>query len=221
MPSTVVHVGLAGLLGIALLGDRFDTRAIVVVMAATALIDLDTLVGIYWQGAHRAVFHNVFVVLIPAIVLYWDVNWRETSFVRSRWGAYGYHVAWVTLVCVFVAHILLDAFYNGVALFWPLDTTFYDLSGEFYLSNHDGIVQTFVEISTNDGSPSVDDSSVRGTTADTHYYTGFDPGPDAEPDTERIFPIASSGELFVTALAGYLAVGYRVWDDLRSPGEDE
>ncbi len=216
MPSTVVHVGLAGLLGIALLGDRFDTRAILVVMAATAVIDLDTLVGIYWEGTHRAAFHNVFVVVIPAVLLYWNVSLREESFVLERWGAYGYRVAWVSLVCVFVAHIMLDAFYNGVNLFWPVHDRFYDLSGEFYLSDQEGIVQTFVELSTDDGSPSVGDSTAAGTTDDTHYYTGFDPGPDAEPDTERIFPIASSGELFVTAVAGYLAVGYRIWTDRRN-----
>ena len=54
MPSTVVHVGLAGLVGAALLGDRFDTRAILFVMAATAIIDLDTLIGIYRRSRQSA-----------------------------------------------------------------------------------------------------------------------------------------------------------------------
>jgi len=39
MPSTVVHVAFAGLLGVALLGDEFDTRAILFVMGCSALLD--------------------------------------------------------------------------------------------------------------------------------------------------------------------------------------
>ena len=222
MPSTVVHVGLAGLMGAALLGEKFDTRAILVVMAASAVIDLDTLIGIYWEGTHRAALHNVFVVLIPAVLLYWDVRLREESYVLDRWGDYGYRVAWVGLLTVLVAHILLDAFYNGVNLFWPLHDQFYDLSGRLYISNQEGLVQTFVEFTTaDDGTRSLAESTDRGTTADTHYETGFDPGPDADEDTERIFPIAYSGELFVVALAGYLTVGIRIWEDLRGSEGDE
>ncbi|WP_290814581.1 metal-dependent hydrolase [Halovivax sp.] len=222
MPSTVVHVGLAGLMGAALLGDEFDTRAILVVMAVTAVIDLDTVIGIYWEGTHRAALHNVFVVIVPAAVLYWDVELREESFVRDRWGEYGYRVAWVSLLTLFVAHILLDAFYNGVNLFWPLHDQFYDLSGKLYVSDRDGLVQTFVEFSTaNDGTRTLAESTDRGTTDDTHYSTGFDPGPDADEETERIFPIAYSGELFVVALAGYLTVGIRIWEGLRGDEDEE
>ena len=203
MPSTVVHVGLAGMMGAVLLGDRFDTRAILFVMAATAAIDLDTLIGMYWTGTHRAALHNVFVVLVPAIVLFWDVRLREESYVLNRWGTDGYRVAWVTLVTVLVAHILLDAFYNGANLFWPVHDQFFDLSGSLLISNQEGLVQTFTE------------STARGTTADTHYWTGFDPGPDAPPDTERQFYLAERGELFVVSVAGYLSVGYRIWEDRR------
>lgn len=221
MPSTVVHVGLAGLLGTALLGDRFDTRAILFVMAATAVLDLDTLIGMVWTGTHRAALHNVFVVLLPAALLFWDVRLRETSAVRDRWGERGFRVVRVTLLSLLVAHILLDAFYNGVNLFWPFHDRFFDLSGKLLLSNERGVVQTFVEFSTGeDGGRTVAESTGIGTTEDTHYRTGFDPGPDADEDTERIFPIAYSGELFVVALTGYLGVAVRVWEDLRG-GEDE
>lgn len=219
MPSTVVHVALAGMMGVALLGDKFDTKGILVVMAVAAIIDLDTFVGIYVPGTHRAAFHNVFVVLIPAALLVWDVKYREESYVLDRWGEYGYRVAWVSLVCLLFAHILLDAFYNGVNLFWPLHDRFYDLSGKLIVTDQRGIVQTFVELEAgDDGSTGVADSTARGTTEDTHYWTGFDPGPDADEDTERIFPIAYSGELFVVAVAGYLTVGFRILEDLR--GDD-
>ena len=217
MPSTVVHVGLAALIGIALLDEHFDVKAIFVVMAVTALIDLDTLLGMVFEGTHRALFHNVFIVLAPLAVLYWDVRLREKSFVLSRWGEYGYRVGWVSLVALMFAHILLDAFYNGVNLFWPLHDQFYDLSGEVLISNQEGFVQTFVEFETgDDGTTTVDEDTDRGTTNETHYRTGFDPGPDAEPDTEREFPIAESGELFIVAVSGYVAAGYRIAKDLRS-----
>ncbi|MFC7212492.1 metal-dependent hydrolase [Saliphagus sp. GCM10025334] len=212
MPSTVVHVGLAGLVGVALLADRFDTRAILFVMAVTALLDLDTLLGIVVPGTHRAAFHNLWIVLVPALVLYWDWR-RDRSVVRSRWGAYGYRIGWVTLVAVLFAHILLDAFYNGVNLFWPVYDRFFDLSGKLLVTDQRGLVQTFVELESSESGTTVSESTARGTTADTHYSTGFDPsrGSDPEPaDVERIFPIASSGELFVVTLVGYLTVGYRV-----------
>ena len=211
MPSTVVHVAVAGLIGVALLGRYFDTRGIVVVMAVTAIIDLDTLLGIYITGGHRAILHNLFVVLVPTLVLLWDVKLREESFVLERWGPYGYRVAWVSLFALLFAHILLDAFYNGVNLLWPFHDQFFDLSGRLYLSDQEGLVQTFVEVETgDDGTTTVDEDTARGTTDDTHYRTGFDPGPDAEPDTERTFPLAESGELFVITVAGYLVVLFRI-----------
>ncbi|UTF52329.1 metal-dependent hydrolase [Natronosalvus rutilus] len=212
MPSTVVHVGLAGLVGVALLADRFDTRAVLFVMAVTALVDLDTLLGIVVPGTHRAAFHNLWIVLLPALVLYWDWR-RDQSVVRSRWGAYGYRISWVTLVAVLFAHVLLDAFYNGANLFWPVHDRFFDLSGKFLLTDQRGFVQTFVELESSKAGTTISESTARGTTADTHYSTGFDPsrGSDPEPEgVERIFPIASSGELFVVTLVGYLTVGYRV-----------
>ncbi len=217
MPSTVVHVGLAGMMGVALLGEEFDTKAIVIVMAAVAIIDLDTLIGIYFEGTHRAAMHNVFVALIPGLLLLWDVKLREESYVLDRWGEYGYRVAWVSLVTVLFAHILLDAFYNGVNLFWPVHDRFYDLSGELLISNQRGLVQTFVEIETEAGSAAVADSTARGTTEDTHYRTGFDPARDETPaDVEREFHLAESGELFIVAVAGYLTVAYRIVEDRLS-----
>ncbi len=215
MPSTVVHVGLAALMGVALLGDEFDAKAIFVVLAATAIIDLDTLIGIYFPGTHRAALHNVWVVVIPAVVLYWDTRVREESYILTRWGTYGYRVYWVTLVTVLFAHILLDAFYNGVNLFWPVYDRFIDLSGKLIVTDQRGIVQTFVELEAGDDGTGLADSTSRGTTEDTHYRTGFDPGEDAPEDVEREFPIAYSGELFIVAVSGYLTLAYRLLEERR------
>ena len=220
MPSTVVHVAVAGLIGVALLGKYFDTRAIVVVMAVTALIDLDTLLGIYISGGHRAIGHNLFVVLLPTLVLLWDVKLREESYVLERWGRYGYRVAWVSLFALLFAHVLLDAFYNGVNLFWPLYDRFLDLSGDLYISDQEGFVQTFVEIeSGEDGTTTVDEDTDRGGTDDTHYRTGFDPGDDVPEDHERKFWLAERGELFVISVAGYLTVLGRIAMEYR--GDEE
>ncbi|MFD1562062.1 metal-dependent hydrolase [Haloarchaeobius amylolyticus] len=213
MPSTVVHVAFAGLLGTALLADTFDIRTILVVMGSSALLDLDTLLGIVVPGTHRAALHNVWIVLVPATLLLWDGAIREESFVRTRWGDDAPRIAWVTLAALLFAHILLDAFFNGVNLFWPLHDRFYDLSGTLLVTDQRGLVQTFVELDAGD----VAASTTRGTTENTHYRTGFDPTRD-EPATgvERIFPIAATGERFVLTVAGFAAVLVRVLEERRA-----
>ncbi|WP_408958385.1 metal-dependent hydrolase [Natrinema sp. 74] len=210
MPSTVVHVAFAGLLGVALLGDEFDTRAILIVMGCVAVLDLDTLIGIVVPGTHRAALHNLWIVLVPAAVLRWDGAIREESIVRRRWGDRAPRVAWTTLAALLFAHILFDAFFNGVNLFWPLHDRFYDLSGSLLVSDQRGLVQTFVEL---EGS-GLAESTARGTTENTHYRTGFDPT-RGEPATgvERIFPVAATGERFVLTVAGLTAVGVRILED--------
>lgn len=206
MPSTLVHLGLAALIATALLSDHFDWRALVIVFAVVAFPEIDTFLGLWFDGAHRAYLHNLWVVLIPAILLAWDTRRRERSFVRERWGDWGVRVGWVSLVSLLFAHILLDAFFNGVNLFWPVHDSFYDLSGRLIFSTERGLVQTFIEL---------DDptASVRGTTADTHYRTGVDPtspGEPAEEDVERIFPLADNGTLFVVMVSGYLVAAIRL-----------
>ncbi|PGF17911.1 metal-dependent hydrolase [Natrinema sp. CBA1119] len=213
MPSTVVHVAFAGLLGVALLGDEFDTRAILFVMGCSALLDLDTLIGVVVPGTHRAALHNVWIVLVPAAALLWDGAIREESIVRKRWGGSAPRVAWTTLAALLFAHVLFDAFFNGVNLFWPVHDRFYDLSGSLLITDQRGLVQTFVELDPG----GVAESTARGTTEDTHYRTGFDPTRD-EPATgvERIFPIAATGERFVLTVAGLTAVLVRIVEDRRS-----
>ncbi|MGQ3413440.1 metal-dependent hydrolase [Natrinema sp. LN54] len=213
MPSTVVHVAFAGLLGVALLGDEFDTRAILIVMGCAALLDLDTLIGIVVPGTHRAALHNVWIVLVPAALLLWDGTFRERSIAEERWGTYRRRVAWTGLAAVLFAHILFDAFFNGVNLFWPLHDRFYDLSGSLLVTDQRGLVQTFVELDAG----TLAESTARGTTENTHYRTGFDPTRD-EPATavERIFPIAATGERFVLTLAGFTAVAVRIVEERRS-----
>ncbi|WP_137288233.1 metal-dependent hydrolase [Natronorubrum halophilum] len=219
MPSVAVHVALAGLLGTALLGDRFDAKAIFAVVFATACLDLDTLVGLYAPGAHRALFHNLWIVLVPAAFLLWDVTRRDSSFVLERWDAYGYRVIWVTLVTMLFAHVLLDAFYSGANLLWPLQDRFYDLSGKLIVSNQRGVVQTFVEFDSATGA--ISEPTTLGTTEDTYYSTGFNPTPgEPSSDAERSFPVAETGEQLVLVVASFVTVAFRIVEDRRNGSDD-
>lgn len=203
MPSTVVHVALAGLLATALLGEQFDTRAVLVVVAATIFVDLDVFVGWWIPGAHRAAFHTLLLPFVVSVALYIDTHFREESAILSRWGTDGVRVAWVSVAAVVFSAIGLDLFYNGVNLFYPLHDQFYDLSGRVFVSNQRGFVQTMFDLA----------ESARGTTKTTHYSTGVDPTAGTEPkNVERIFPIWYSGVQFVIVLVGYLTVGIRLFE---------
>lgn len=214
MPSVTVHVAVAGVVGTALLGDRFDSKAILLVMVLTASLDADTPIGIAVPGAHRAFVHNLWIVVVPAVVLVWDGRLRETSFVRTRWGADGHRIAWVALVTLSLSHILLDAFYNGANLLWPLHDQFYDFSGKLLLTDRRGVVQTFVEVDGGDGA--VTESMSRGTTDTVHYSTGFNPTREkSAANVERAFPVAGSGERLVLVVTGFATVLFRILEDRR------
>jgi len=205
MPSTLVHIAVAGLLGTALLGAAFDRRAILTVMAVAAVPDLDTLLGLWLPGAHRAYLHTLVLPAVLGIVLWWDVAVRSESTLRRRWGATGVRVAWVSLLGMVLAHSLYDGVVNGVNLFWPLQDRFYDLSGHLLYSTQRGLLQTFVDLSPAGG-------TVEGTTATTHYYTGVDPNRGAEPaNVERIFHLVQSGERLLLTIAGFGVVAFRLW----------
>lgn len=214
MPSTLVHIGVAALFGSALLADHFDWRAIAIVMVVAAFPDIDTFIGLWiMDGAHRTVLHNIFFPILALGIVLWDIRWRSESSIRSHWGDYGVRVIWVSILAGWlVAHVLLDAFYNGVNLFWPVYDQFIDLSGALYFSTHEGFVQTFFGVEWTAEGIRFGESHVRGGTDETHYRTGVDLGPGASPGDERIFPIAESGELFLIALSGYLITAFRLWE---------
>ncbi len=215
VPSTLVHVAVAGLVAAGLLRDAFNARSVAVVLGATAVIDLDTFAGLVIPGAHRALLHNLWLPAVVGAALVVD-RWHGSRF-RERWGAWGVRTAWVSLLAVTFAHVLLDAFFNGANLLWPVHDRFYDLSGQLSVTDQRGLVQTFVEFESTAGGTTVADETAIGTTGDTHFRTGVDPDPgggvDAGTDTERTFPLADSGPLFVVTVVGYLVVAYRLWEE--------
>lgn len=204
MPSTLFHAAVGGLLAAALLSDEFDRRALAVVAVAIAIPELDTFLGLWIQGAHRAYLNNVFVVLAAAILVHYDLSVRRRSWLRTNVGPDAGRIAWVGVLVLAVAGIGIDLFYNGVNLFFPVVDQFYSFSGEVLLSDQRGVVQTMVDV----------EQSARGTTETVHYRTGVDPtaGPDPE-DVERVFPLAGSGIQFLLTVTGFAVVGYRLLEN--------
>lgn len=213
MASTLVHVALAALLAAALLGRAFDWRAALVVLAATAFIDLDAFVGLVFPGTHRAAFHTVLLPALATALIVYDTRAREES-TLARWRPDGERVAWVTVVAVAVAGIGLDMAINGVNAFWPLHDQFYAVNGKALLSDQRGLVQTFVELDPPD--PQGGGGQQPRTTENTHYSTGVDPKRGQEPeDVERIFPLVRSGWQLLLVVVGYGVLAVRLWEGQR------
>ncbi|WP_251342753.1 metal-dependent hydrolase [Haloplanus halophilus] len=206
MPSTVVHLAVGGLVAAALLGDEFDRRAVAVVLAVTAIPDLDTFAGLYVQGAHRALLHTLVLPAVAGVALAYDTRMRDASRLRDRWGGRGVRVAWVALAALLVGGILPDLMTNGVNAFYPLYDRFLTVDGELLLSNQRGVVQTFVDLS----------ADPERTTENTHYWTGVDPSPGPEPENvERVFPVVRSGFQLLVVVLGVFTLGARFWEEGR------
>jgi hypothetical protein len=204
MPSTVVHLAIGAVVAAALLGDEFDGRAVAVVLAATALPDVDTFAGLVLQGAHRALLHTLVLPVVGGVALAYDTRLRTVSRLHARWGARGVRIAWVALAALLLGGILPDLMTNGVNAFYPLYDRFFTVSGELLLSNQRGVVQTFVDLS----------AEPERTTENTHYWTGVDPSPGAEPENvERIFPVVRSGFQLLVILVGAFTLGARFWEE--------
>lgn len=205
MPSTIVHVAVAGLIGAALLGDAFDRRALLVLAVVVAIPDLDSFIALVSSAGHRTSLHNLTIPVLAGILWWIDVRVREQSLLRSRWGAWGVRVAWVGILCYGLGHVLLDLT-DGVAnLFWPLHDQFYTLRGEMELSNQRGLVQTFRD--SDEGFLLLD---TVGTSTETEVTTGVDPGQNPDGTTaERTVPLFGSGLELLVALTGAVITAAR------------
>jgi len=146
VPSTLVHVAVGGLVGAALLGDRFTPRAIAVVLVAAAVPDVDSFLT-FVGGAHRSALHTFLLPAVLAVGLYWDCYVAERSRLAARFGPDAGYVAAVALASLVAGGILPDLFTNGVNALWPLHDQFYTVGGELLLSDQRGLVQTFVDLS--------------------------------------------------------------------------
>lgn len=193
MPSEVLHIALAGLIAAALLGDYFDARTVLVVIGFALIPDLDTFTGLLLPGTHRALLHNLFVIVIAGALVF-----MLRGRIQERWGAPGVHAAWVGVFSLAFAGIAPDLFYNGVNPLYPLHDQFVAFTGELYLSTRDGVVNTLFE------------TEFVGTTQSIHYSTGVDPRRGADTGAERVFPVAATGIQFLVSLLGFTVVGARL-----------
>lgn len=195
MPSTLVHLALAGLVAAALLGDAFDRRALAVVFAVTAFPDVDAFLALVTTIGHRAALHTFVIPVLLGLVLWYDVAVREQSWVRGRWGPTGVRVAWVSLVCYATVSIGLDVADGVVNPFWPLHDQYYNVQGRLELSSRDGIVQTFVDLG---GQGTEAETRDVGTTADVELSTGANP----QGDDPHLIPIVRDTWELVILLVG-------------------
>jgi len=223
MPSTLVHVAFGGMIAAALLGSVFDRRALLIVLAATALPDLDSFIALVSVAGHRTVLHTYVTPLAVTGLLYVDTRVRDRSYVRARWGPRGIRIAWVSIAALVFAGIGLDFVDHGVNPLWPLHDQFYVLDGRFELSDQRGIVQSYVDLD-----PETEQSGPRsrGTSQEVNISTGVDPNPGGEgggpdPDTvedpERMFPVVRHGWQLAILVSGTVVTGARLrMDDLAA-----
>jgi inner membrane protein len=200
MPSTVVHVAFGALVATALLRE-FDAKTLAVVCAFAALPDVDTFLGVWIAGGHRALLHTALLPAVLGALVVWDTR-RAESWLHAKFGRDGPHVAVVGVVALLFGGILPDLMTNGVNLLYPLHDRFYTFAGSLELSSTEGVVQTFVDFGDEPGGG----GTVGGTTENTHYYTGVDLERGSDPaNAERVFPVVASGFQLVvvfTAVAG-------------------
>lgn len=203
VPSTLVHLGLAGLIAAGLLGTAYDRRALLVVFAATAFPDLDSFASLVSTVGHRTVLHTFVVPLLAGLALWADTHVRHHSFVRSRWGARGVRVGWVAVLCYAVAGVGVDLFTGGANMFWPLHDQLYVIDGKIELSSQRGIVQTFLQPATEGGAPT---PRALGNSSEVVMSSGVDP---PEGSTDHVFPVVRSGWQLLIVVAGAVVTAGR------------
>ncbi len=80
MPPTIVHAAVGALTGAAILGDDFDEWALIAVLLFSIFPDIDSFVALWIPGMHRTLLHNIWVVIIPATILFYFTRIRGTDF---------------------------------------------------------------------------------------------------------------------------------------------
>lgn len=202
MPTTVVSVAFAAFLAAALLGREFDRRSVAVVLLAAALPDLDVLAAYAWPGLHNALLHSLLWPALAGALLYYDLRVRRRSWLRARWGRRGVRVAWVGVLAFAVAGVGPDLLnVEGAAALWPLDDTVYKLIGRAEVTNTEGFLQTFLEVSLDGEGPVV---SVE------YYPPGYEPALPYDPENGSfVLTLVQSGWQLLVVLAAPIVLALR------------
>lgn len=118
MPSTGLHLALTLFFLASCLKDE-DLKPALFLLPFGLLSDFDSFIGV-----HRATLHNMFIIFIP--LLLWIIIKRlEVNTIKDK------YFFFASLLLAF--HIFLDAFYNGVFLFYPFSEKSYNLEFWFGL----------------------------------------------------------------------------------------
>ncbi len=114
MMDTFAHITIPLLILLAL---RVDTRKALIMLPLAVVLDLDL-----FFNYHRLLFHNLFVaVIIPLLIAY---------YIRQHKPEY-YDYALIGIFYL-ASHLILD-FSEGIALFYPLSTDFYQITVSVYV----------------------------------------------------------------------------------------
>lgn len=225
MVSTFVHAGFALVVATGLLGGAADRRALGAILLVVVLPEADALLGPVYPGAHRTVGHTVVLPVVAGLLLYYDTQRREPSWLRERVADRWIGVAWVALAVHLTAHVALDwTHLEGVNLFWPLRDAFTALDGVLTWSPTDGFVQTFVDIRVDPATGQARvGADVTGTRASVHVNNPVEPDtPAALAEAEvidRRFPVAGRGwRLYLLGLGLFIGVARRL--QRAPPAED-
>ncbi len=112
MPSIGLHLAITLFILASILTDD-ELKAALLLIPFGLISDLDSFIGV-----HRATLHNVFVILVPLLVLLLVKHRVHCSSIKSRY----FSVASLLLA----SHILLDFFYNGVFILYPFSMKSYN-----------------------------------------------------------------------------------------------
>lgn len=160
-----------------LLALRVDTRKILVMLPFAVILDLDV-----FFGYHRFLFHNLLVAFL--LPLMWTILIYKY---KKEWFSY----AWIALFFM-VSHLILDIT-EGIALFYPVLTTFYDVEVSLY-------IQDFV------GPIPIPDFSIIVNTVEAHQTVAVGEGLGATETAQR-YPTmdnVSVGILFTLIVASIM-----------------
>ena len=104
MPSIGLHLAVTLFFLAAVLKDA-EYKPALLLLPFGLISDLDSFVGV-----HRATLHNLFILLVPLLVMI-ALKRLKVSTIKDR------YLIFASLLLA--SHIFLDAFYNGVFLFYP------------------------------------------------------------------------------------------------------
>ena len=104
MPSPGLHLAITLFILAAILKED-ELKPALLLLPFGLISDLDSVIGV-----HRATLHNLFVILVPLLVLLVNQRVKFTT-LKSQYFSFA--------SLLLAVHIFLDAFYNGVFLLYP------------------------------------------------------------------------------------------------------